>query len=331
MRLKKLNEELDKLLKQPINEISSELKQRAKDERNARYLAAQATADREKAKLDRLNRTIKATEPKEEKEVRNSLTQIAKDFCKIEDCSYSTPEIDGKDFYIVLSNIDMENGKLTKTAEEKLKELLAEMTEKYGCKYSYKVEGTKVKIICEKPVITNKYKHLTERDIEDIKIHSNDYEDYLEDPTNMFPLEYLGHLLRPWILQDHYKTNLRFAYSPTDDIGISIYTGEEGEDDGPFYVISWDPDNKYLYISKYWDSNKINQYWDSNHLKQEKLGDYWGYDEDYYTLKEEGLILCSTIVDIEIPETLQEILEFDDIMLDNIIPLLKEFESKLKK
>lgn len=152
MEIKKLNESL----KQIINELSDETKQWAVDERTARYLAAQATADREKEKLDKLKRTKKNLEPKPKKEVISSLEKITKSVSFI-GTDFSEVKEENGNFVVVINDANVKNGKLTKSAEEQLKKQLEKMSKLYGCKYTYEINGTKVKIICEKPKIIDLY------------------------------------------------------------------------------------------------------------------------------------------------------------------------------
>lgn len=145
MSIKKINEELESFI---INELSTDTKQWAKDEREARYLAAQATADREKEKLDKTKRRLGVSKSEiSTKDISNLVLTIGTDDSNIE-----TKETDDS-YIIVITDAEVEDGELTKSAEEKLKQLLDEMTKKYGCEYTYKVNGTKVEIIYEKRTI----------------------------------------------------------------------------------------------------------------------------------------------------------------------------------
>lgn len=143
MNYENLQEKLDKLL-----EISDEKKQWAVDSRKAQMLAAQATAERAKARYEKTAKMVNDSKPIYKAEVIDDLYDVAWDVGYKTLHDVISPKIEEKDgkFMAILTVKDM-----PESFEEELSKLLDEMSAKYGRKYSYKVENNKVIIICDVP------------------------------------------------------------------------------------------------------------------------------------------------------------------------------------
>ena len=143
MDIKKLNESLDKLL-----EISDEKKQWAVDARKAQMLAAQANAERAKNKYEKTAKMAANSKPVYKADILADLYDVAWDVAYQTLDDIISPKIEEKDgkFMAILMAKSM-----PESFEEELSKLLEEMSNKYGVKYSYKVEGNKVIIMCNVP------------------------------------------------------------------------------------------------------------------------------------------------------------------------------------
>ena len=338
MNLKKLNEELDKLL---LHELSPKTRQWATDEREARYLAAQATADKEKEKFEKNKQRKTKLNPKTTKEIKDSLTFIADNLSDVIGSNFSDIKEENGNFIIVIDNADIEDGKLTKSAEEKLKQLLEEMSKKYGCKYTYKVTGTKVEIICEKPNIKPWYEQYDYKkyDISN-KLYSKivhnfqlniEHDKYIDTPDGDGVVRYLNwtdefEYLLTFVPLDYCRMDndnvsvfdrkgIHVAYSPTDDLGYSIYVNGE---EAPSYAIQLYVDNMTLILHKYWD---------------EELNDYHGYDDIEYEAKEDpSLIISRYPLNIDdMPFNFEEYLEFIPKVIKGTNTLVDELVRYLNK
>ena len=146
MNIRKINEELDKLL-----EISDKTKRHVVDKRKANWLAAQATADNLKAKYDKVKDKVNPTMTKAEyrdaaKDLSTEISHLFNNFPRV---NASNGE------YVIIFNLYDEwvdeDRNVNQSAIQQLEELLEKMTEEYGVKYSYEVNNNKVTIICEKP------------------------------------------------------------------------------------------------------------------------------------------------------------------------------------
>lgn len=343
MNLRKLNEELNKLL---IHELSPETRQWATDEREARYLAAQATADREKEKFEKNKQRKTKLNPKTNKEIKDSLTFIANSISDGVETDFSDIQIKDDNFIIVIDSKDVENGKLNKTAEKRLKELLNKMSKKYGCNYSYKVKGTKVEIICEKPNIKTWYEQydykkygisdkLYSKIVHDFQLNI-EHDEYIDTPDgdgviqDMNLTDLASVELLPFFVPLDYcymnndngsvfdRKGIHVGCSPTDDLGYSIYVNGE---EAPSYAIQLYVDNMTLILHKYWD---------------EELNDYHGYDDIEDEAKEDpSLIISRYPLNIDgMPFNFEEYLEFipkvikgTNTLMDKLVKYLKSEDT----